>query len=177
MKQSNTNRESNLSQQSYTLTCTGSNGTSVSQNVTVNVASPVQPTILFLASSTSITSGASTTLTWSTTNATACTASNFTLPNNYLTSNTSKVVSPTSTTIYTLTCTSPDGISLTTGVTVEVSVSSCFRYDVLANGNLKITGYDSKNCSTTNIQIHQLLMVERLLIFEMEHSRVLRFTI
>ena len=63
-------------------------------------------------------------------------------------------MSPTTTTTYTLTCTSPDGISLTTGVTVEVSARSCFVYDVLPDGNLKITGYDSKNCSTTtNIQI------------------------
>jgi mannan endo-1,4-beta-mannosidase len=57
----------------YVLTCTGSGGSS-SQSATVTVsASP--PTVSLSASPTSVASGGSSTLTWSATNATACTAS------------------------------------------------------------------------------------------------------
>lgn len=59
----------------FTLTCTGSGG-SASQSVTVTVASsPAPPTVSLTASPTSVSSGGTTTLSWSSTNATACTAS------------------------------------------------------------------------------------------------------
>lgn len=64
----------------YTLTCTGSGGASAPSSTTVTVNAPVpgQPTVALLinnASSAQIQPGQAPTLTWSTTNATACTAS------------------------------------------------------------------------------------------------------
>jgi hypothetical protein len=60
---------------SYTLACTGAGGTT---NATVNVtvqAPPPAPSLTFTANPTSVTAGGRTKLTWSATNATACTAS------------------------------------------------------------------------------------------------------
>jgi hypothetical protein len=61
---------------SYVLTCTGTGG---SGNATANVsviAAPPAPTVTIAVAPTSIVLGKSATLTWSSTNATACTASN-----------------------------------------------------------------------------------------------------
>ncbi len=58
---------------SYTLTCTGSGG-STAQTAAVTVTTPA-PTLTLSALPTSVQSGASSQLTWSTTNATSCTAS------------------------------------------------------------------------------------------------------
>jgi hypothetical protein len=60
--------------QTYTLSCTGSGG-SASQSVTVDVGSPPAPTLSLSASPTSVAYNGSTTLSWSSTNATSCTAS------------------------------------------------------------------------------------------------------
>lgn len=90
----------------YTLACTGPGG-SASQTVTVTVTPPA-PTITFSASPTSVASGASSTLTWSTTNATTCTASGGWIGPKA----TSEIVSTgtlTSTTTFTLTCTGTGG--------------------------------------------------------------------
>ena len=57
----------------YTLTCTGAGG-SASQSATVTVTGAV-PVVTLSASPTSVASGGSSTLTWSSTNATSCTAS------------------------------------------------------------------------------------------------------
>ena len=57
----------------YDLSCTGSGGTA-SQSATVSVSSPA-PVVTFKASPSSVSSGSSTTLSWSATNATSCTAS------------------------------------------------------------------------------------------------------
>lgn len=85
---------------SYTLFCTGPGG---SNQATKTVTVAPTPVVTLSASSSSIKSGQSTTLTWSATNATSCTASggNWTgaEPNSGFAS-----VSPTSTTTYTLSC-------------------------------------------------------------------------
>ena len=61
---------------SYTLTCTGTGGSgNATATVTVNPVGAPAPTVTISASPTTITLGASSTLTWSSTNATACTAS------------------------------------------------------------------------------------------------------
>lgn len=59
----------------YTLTCTGSGGSSMA-SATVTVSNPPPPTVTISVAPTSITLGQSATLTWSSTNATTCTASN-----------------------------------------------------------------------------------------------------
>src|SRR5207249_4702893 len=62
--------------QTYVLTATGAGGTSTA-NVTVTVSAPVvAPTIQFSSNPASITAGQSSTLTWSTTNATSVTIDN-----------------------------------------------------------------------------------------------------
>ncbi len=58
----------------YTLTCTGTGG-SVSKTATVIVLAAVAPTVTLSASQSSVAYNGSSTITWSTSNATACTAS------------------------------------------------------------------------------------------------------
>jgi hypothetical protein len=58
----------------YTLTCTGAGG-SANKSVTITVTAPPAPTLTFSASPTSVVSGSASTLTWSSSNATSCTAS------------------------------------------------------------------------------------------------------
>jgi hypothetical protein len=80
--------------------------------------SPV-PVVSLSASPASITSGGSSTLSWSTTNATSCTASGGTFTGAKATSGT-QVVTPTTSTTYTLTCTGVGG-SGSASATVSVS--------------------------------------------------------
>jgi len=97
----------------YSLTCSGPGGqVSGSATVTVN-AQPAAPTLVYTANPATITNGQSSTLSWSTTNATSCTT------NGGATSGTT-VVSPTTTTSYSLTC-SGSGGSVTQSVTVTVT--------------------------------------------------------
>ncbi len=101
----------------YTLVCNGNGGTGTS-SATVNVAAPTAPTVSITASSTSIISGQSSTLTWSSTDATSCTASNG-WSGSQSTSGT-QVVSPTATTTYTLACSGAGGTA-TSSATVNVA--------------------------------------------------------
>jgi len=80
---------------------------------------PQLPTVTLVASPSSITAGGSSTLTWSSTDATVCASTGWTA---VTTTNGSEGVSPTTTTTYTLTCTGPVG-SATVSVTVTVTVS------------------------------------------------------
>lgn len=101
----------------YTLTCTGSVMGSITESVTVTVTAPL-PTVFLSASPTSIVSGSSSTLTWSSTNATSCTASDA-WTGTRATSGT-EFVSPTSASTYTLTCVGAGG-SANQIVTVTVT--------------------------------------------------------
>jgi hypothetical protein len=93
----------------YRLACTGTGGTT-SDSATVTVtATPAPPTVTLTASPTSIASGQSSTLDWSSTNATSCTASGG-WTGTKATSG-SESVSPTSTTKYRLACTGTGGTS------------------------------------------------------------------
>ena len=107
------------SNQTYTLTCTGDGG-SASDSVTVTVDSappPDAPTVNFSADPSSITSGQSSTLSWSTNNANSCSASGGWSGNKGTSG--SQSVSPSSSRTYSLTCTG-DGGSTTESVTVTV---------------------------------------------------------
>jgi hypothetical protein len=77
------------------------------------------PAVSLSASPASIVSGSSSTLTWSSPNATSCTASGSWSGNEPVSGN--LVVSPTATNIYTLTCTSPAGTSSPVSATVTVN--------------------------------------------------------
>jgi PKD repeat protein len=89
----------------YTLTATGTGGTTTRQ-ATVTVSSG--PTLTFTASPSTINAGQSTTLTWSTTNAT-----NVSIDNGIglRPANGSLVVSPLTTTVYVMVATGPGGIA------------------------------------------------------------------
>jgi hypothetical protein len=107
----------------YTIMCANSAGTSqpTSETLTVTGPPPAAPT-LTLASST-IVSGASTTITWSSSNASGCTASG-----NWggtLATSGSQTVSPTAagTDIYTLACSNAAGTSPSTSVTLSVTAA------------------------------------------------------
>ncbi|HUO56126.1 MAG TPA: hypothetical protein VMU27_01685, partial [Candidatus Paceibacterota bacterium] len=102
----------------YSLACTGAGG-SASQSATVTVTAASAPTVTLSANPGTITEGQSSTLSWSSTNATSCTASNGwsgTEP----TSGTQSV-SPTATTTYSMVCSGPGGNSATSSATVGVT--------------------------------------------------------
>ncbi len=94
------------------------------------------PSVSLSASPTTITSGQSSTLTWTSTNATSCTASGG-WSGSKLTTGGSENVSPTSNTTYTLTCTGPGG---TTPASATVTVSGpAFDYSLSNSGNISVT--------------------------------------
>ena len=104
---------------SYTLTCTGIGGSAAdSVTVTVSGSPPSPPTLSLTATPSTITAGQSTTLAWSATNATSCTAtggwSGSHPPSGEL------VVATAATATYTLTCTGAGG-STAKSVTVTVN--------------------------------------------------------
>ena len=89
----------------FTLTCTGPGG-SASQTATVTVTPP--PTVTLTANPTAIASGASSTLTWNSTNATGCTASGG-WSGARPTSGSQSTGALTATTSFTINCTGPGG--------------------------------------------------------------------
>lgn len=94
----------------YALSCGGAYGTT-STSVTVNVTSSPIVTVILTANPTSVTPGAgsaTTTLTWSSTNATSCTAFGGWSGAKALSG--SEVVTPSATTTYQLDCTGPGGV-------------------------------------------------------------------
>ena len=102
----------------FTLTCTGAGGSASHSAVVTVVPIMPPPTIALSATPTQVTSGSTSMLSWSTTNATACTASGgWAGPR--ATSGSESTPILTVTTTYTLTCTGPGG-SLARSVTVTV---------------------------------------------------------
>lgn len=106
----------------YALSCTGPGG-SVSQQVSVTVAAN-PPTLTLRANPVNIASGGSSTLTWSSTNASACIASG--AWSGARATSGSVTVSPVivRTFTYTLTCTGPGG-SVTQSASVTVTGGAC----------------------------------------------------
>jgi hypothetical protein len=106
----------------YVLACSNSAGTAQSATkITVNSAAPPPaPTVTLKAGTASISSGGSTTLTWSSTNASSCTASGGWTGTEA--DSGTKGVSPTTTTSYTIDCTGSGGKALASA-TVAVNGS------------------------------------------------------
>lgn len=102
----------------YTLYCTGAGGNSSTQSVTVTVGGAA--TASLSAASSSIAYNTSTTLTWSSTNATGCTATGGTFAGAKATSGSESTGNLTTSTTYTLYCTGAGGNSSTQSVTVTV---------------------------------------------------------
>ena len=107
----------------YNLKCSGPGG-SVEKSVTITVLGsplPLAPTLTFTASPTSVAPGRSSTLTWTTTNATACTASgDWTGSKSVGTNKTESTGALTSGKTYSLRCTGKGG-SVIKSVAVSVS--------------------------------------------------------
>jgi len=108
--------------------------------------SPNAPTVLLTASSDRVTNGQSSTLTWSSANATACTGTNFSTGG--ATTNTSPgvSVSPTQTTTYTVTCTGQGNQEASDSKTVTytcTSVNQCSGSNVVNS----CTGAIVQNCT------------------------------
>ena len=106
----------------FTLTCNGSGGATASQSVTVSVSPPVSPpppSVSLTAAPSSVANGGSTTLAWSASNATACTASGGWSGTKALSGSEARS-GLTSTTTFVLTCTGAGG-SGSQSVTVNVA--------------------------------------------------------
>ncbi|MBS0379408.1 MAG: Ig-like domain repeat protein [Proteobacteria bacterium] len=118
----------------YTLTCTGTGG-STSKSVMLTVTAPA-PTVSLAVAPAAITLGGSATLTWSSTNATACTASGAWSGSEAVNGSSSVTPKTTGTQTYTLTCTGAGGsvaksasltvaaVNATPTVTIAVSPAS-----------------------------------------------------
>jgi Fibronectin type III domain len=106
---------------SYQLTCTGAGGSAThTANVSVTNAAP---TVSLAASPSTVLTGANTSLTWSSTNATSCTASGGWLGSR-ATSGSSTTGALKTTTIYALACTGAGG---TANKTTTVTVAAAFN--------------------------------------------------
>lgn len=141
----------------YTLTATGPGGTAT-ETVTVAVTSPA-PTVIFSADPAGITTGASSTLSWTTTNADTCTIDNGI---GSVAVNGSVSVSSAETTTYTLTATGPGG---TTAETVTISVTAAVepqpegsfgaQYEDLIPPDTTVESYDHKRFALVTGKIEQ----------------------
>jgi hypothetical protein len=132
----------------YILTCTGTNGSTVSQSSTVSVVSNPVPTVTISATPTVVTSGNSSTITWSSTNATTCTASGA-WSGTKATSG-SLTVSPTADSVYSLTCSGAGGTSSSQSVSINVtSIDSTGNTGGGASGGTS-TGGNTGGTGTTN---------------------------
>jgi hypothetical protein len=114
----------------YVLTCTGAGGTSLpaSASVVVTPTAPPAAVTSFTAAPTAIQTGQSATLTWTSSNATSCTASGGTNSwggpvNTSSTGTSTGAINTAGTYIFGLTCTGPGGTSLPAAATVIVTTT------------------------------------------------------
>lgn len=110
---------------SYTLECSGSSGPPAQRTVTVSVGSPsapTSPTATIGASPTSVQTGGATTLTWSSTNATSCTAGGG-WSGSKAASGSEQVSNLTSTSTFTLVCSGAGGSTSPQSVLVTVNAA------------------------------------------------------
>jgi hypothetical protein len=130
---------------SFTLTCAGAAGTSPAiSTVTVTAVAAPPPTIALTASPTSVVSGAATTLKWSSTNASACTASGGWSGAEPTTGSAMSGALSAATT-FTLTCTGGGG-SHTAAVNVSITNPNSFS---VAPRNAALTLSQSQQFSAT----------------------------
>jgi hypothetical protein len=136
---------------SYTLTCTGPGG-SASQSATVSVSAPA-PTITISANPSTIASGNTSTLTWASTNATSCSASDGWSGNKGLSGSVS-TAALTATTVYTLSCTGTGGSasqSATVTVNAPTPVVTISANPTTVNaGSTAVLTWSSTNANTCN---------------------------
>jgi hypothetical protein len=139
---------SNLtSSKSYAISCTGAGGISPMVYVSVIVGAQTQtPTATISASPTSIASGGTSTITWSSTNATSCTASGD-WSGTKATSGNASTGALTSSKTYTITCTGAGGTG--TPVSATVTVSAAMSGTLTSTPTSCTIPAGSGNCSVT----------------------------
>jgi len=93
---------------SYALTCSGRGG-STQASASVTVSAPPAPTVTIAASPSTVTLGGTTSLTWTSTNATSCTASGAWIGSQNTSGTATETPVSTGTSTYTLTCTGAGG--------------------------------------------------------------------
>src|SRR5712671_1404875 len=144
---------------SYSLTCTGSGG-SASASATVTVSGtpppPPVPTVSLAANPTSVVSGGSSTLTWSSTNAVSCLASGA-WSGSQATSGSQSTGALTSTSTFSLACTGPGGtasasatVMVPTGVRNYTTNFDLTENPISEGGVWHHTGNVWTNVSTAN---------------------------
>ena len=126
----------------YSLSCSGAGGT-VTDSVTIQVNQPPVPTLNLSASATTIDSGDSATLNWSSSNATSCTASGAWSGSRGTTGNQS--VSPSADSTYSLSCSGAGG-TVTDSVTIQVNQPP----GPILNLSASATAIDSGDSATLN---------------------------
>jgi hypothetical protein len=114
----------------YTATATGVNSDAATNNVMVTVVPPAAPTVTFSATPTALVEGQSTTLNWTTTNATAVVITGTDGTDQGVPVSGSHSESPTQNTTYTITVNGASGQSPVTA-TVVVTVSPVTSFDGL----------------------------------------------
>ena len=133
----------------YHLTCYNSAGALVdaTADVTVNNIPPplVPPTVTLVANPTTITSGSSSTLTWTSTNTNICSAVNFVVSG----LNGTQAISPTTTTAYSITCYGAEG---TTPASASVSVAVIANPVIIETAEIR-SGFVNPNLASYDDQI------------------------
>jgi hypothetical protein len=134
----------------YALSCSGAGG-SIQRSATVTVqGAPAVPTLTLTANPTSIATGGSTTLTWSTTNATSCTASGG-WTGSRATSGSQSFNNLTASVVYTLQCTGAGGnVTRSAQVTVNASPPPPLPTVDLSASPLSVTANGSATLSWTS---------------------------
>ncbi len=142
----------------YSLSCTGPGG-SISSNATVAVTLP-PPTVNLSASPVTINEGDTSTLTWSTTNATSCTAYGEWGGEGSKATSGSQIVSPASTASYVLSCSGTSGTSSDTATisvldatdpSISITSPTSGSTYTTTSGSLSIAGNASDNVGVTQV--------------------------
>ena len=132
----------------YTISATGTDGKTVTAAAQVTVGAVTAQIVRFAASPNSIASGAQTTLSWSTTNATSVSIS----PGiGTVAANGSATVSPSVTTVYTISATGTDGktVTATVQVTVGAVTAQILRF-AASPGTIGLGAQTTLSWSTSN---------------------------
>jgi hypothetical protein len=133
----------------YSLTCKGPAGNSNVATAPITVTGAVVPTASLLTSTGAVPSGGSATLTWSSTNATSCTASNA-WSGTLAPSGTQSTGPLTKNSTFVLTCSGPGGISPVdkAGINVVPTAALTAAPTSVASGSAAILSWSSINASS-----------------------------
>jgi hypothetical protein len=138
-----------LQNTSFSLTCNGPGGNSNVATVPVTVTGAIVPTVSLLTSTGAVPSGGAATLTWSSTNATSCIASNA-WSGTLAPSGTQSTGPLTKNSTFVLTCSGPGGTSpvVKAGINVVPTATLTANPTSVASGSASILSWSSMNASS-----------------------------